>query len=643
MDKKQLLAFGLIFLVFIGFQIFMRPSEEQLAAQKRYQDSLSEVYQKKMAAEAEQTRIQDSLRNIQNGNFDISQVDSAQLANYVGQFGKFSNCAVGENQTVLLQNDKIKVSLSTKGAQISNVEILNYKTYDGEPLNVVREDPQNEMSLDFFNEAYAISSKKLYFKYMGNDSELTATEQSPVRAVFRAYVDSVSWLEFAYSLKNDSYLLDYDVTFHNLDNVINRNSSYLNFTWNQFLPVLERGNKWESQHSGLYYKYENEDAESLSLTSDSDEQTLVGGTKWIAYKGQFFSSVLIAKTNFPSSKVAFKNVDVNTNKNFKYMVSSIDFSVADTTRAMCFYFGPNQYKILNNVVLDSQAEDEKELGLEELVPLGWFGIISKWIIIPLFNWLGSFISSYGIIILIMTIIIKIVIFPLTRKSYKSSASMRVLKPQIDEISKKYPKPEQAMEKQKAVMALYQRVGISPMGGCLPLLLQMPILIAMFNFFPSSIELRQQAFLWATDLSSYDSILDLPFTIPFYGNHVSLFTLLMAAAMIVSTKINSSQMDTGQSMAGMKMMMYFMPVMMVCWFNDYSSGLSYYYFLSNIITILQMWIIRKTLDEKAILAKLNSKAAKNSGKKKSGLMARLEEAQRRQMEIMKEQQKKGKRR
>jgi YidC/Oxa1 family membrane protein insertase len=325
------------------------------------------------------------------------------------------------------------------------------------------------------------------------------------------------------------------------------------------------------------------------------------------------------------------------------MVSSIDFSVADTTRAMCFYFGPNQYKILNNVVLDSQAEDEKELGLEELVPLGWFGIISKWIIIPLFNWLGSFISSYGIIILIMTIIIKIVIFPLTRKSYKSTASMRVLKPQIDEISKKYPKPEQAMEKQKAVMALYQRVGISPMGGCLPLLLQMPILIAMFNFFPSSIELRQQAFLWATDLSSYDSILDLPFTIPFYGNHVSLFTLLMAAAMIVSTKINSSQMDTGQSMAGMKMMMYFMPVMMVCWFNDYSSGLSYYYFLSNIITILQMWIIRKTLDEKAILAKLNSKAAKNSGKKKSGLMARLEEAQRRQMEIMKEQQKKGKRR
>jgi len=288
---------------------------------------------------------------------------------------------------------------------------------------------------------------------------------------------------------------------------------------------------------------------------------------------------------------------------------------------------------------------QDDLGLQELVPLGWgiFGWINRIAIIPLFNWLGSFISSYGLIILIMTVIIKVVIFPLTYKSYKSTASMRVLKPQIEEINKKYPKQEQAMEKQQAVMALYRKVGISPMGGCLPLLLQMPILIAMFNFFPASIELRQQGFLWATDLSSYDSILDLPFSIPWYGDHVSLFTLLMAVAMVVSTKINSSQMDTGsQQMPGMKMMMYLMPVMMVFWFNDYSSGLSYYYFLSNIITIIQMIIIRRTIDEEEILKKLNSKAAKNAGKKKSGFMARLEEAQRRQLEEMKKQQNKKRR-
>jgi len=631
MDKNTLIGIVLCIAVFIGFSLYNRPTPEQLQAQKRQRDSAMAAYQEKIQQEASQNRLRDSVLKLEEGLSENIAADSAVRENYARQFGKFASCAFGENKEVVLENNKIKVTFKTKGAAISSVEIFDYKTYSGEELMVVKPDPLNEMNIDFFSGSQAISTKKLFFKPYQTDSNALS---------FRAEVDNNSYLEFRYKLPNDSYLMNFEISFHNLGNVINKTSSYIDFTWNQALPVLERGNKWESQHSGLYYKYEDEGSEYLSLTSDDDKKNLNGFTKWIAYKGEFFSSVLLAETNFYNAEVSFRNV--NTNNNFKFLTSRVGFSVSDTVKSMAFYFGPNKFKILKDVVYQRGEVSQDDLGLQELVPLGWgiFGWINRIAIIPLFNWLGSFISNYGIIILIMTIIIKLVIFPLTYKSYKSTASMRVLKPQIDEINKKFPKQEQAMQKQQAVMDLYRKVGISPMGGCLPLLLQMPILIAMFNFFPASIELRQQSFLWATDLSSYDSILDLPFSIPWYGDHVSLFTLLMAAAMIVSTKINSSQMDTGgQQMPGMKMMMYFMPVMMVFWFNDYSSGLSYYYFLSNIITIIQMYVIRRTIDENAILEKLNSKAAKNAGKKKSGFMARLEEAQRKQMEAMKKQQNK----
>ena len=631
MDKNTLIGIVLCIAVFIGFSLYNRPTPEQLQAQKRQRDSAMAAYQEKIQQEASQNRLRDSVLKLEEGLSENIAADSAVRENYARQFGKFANCAFGENKEVVLENNKIKVTFKTKGAAISSVEIFDYKTYSGEELMVVKPDALNEMNIDFFSGSQAISTKKLFFKPYQTDSNALS---------FRAEVDNNCYLEFRYKLPNDSYLMNFEISFHNLGNVINKTSSYIDFTWNQALPVLERGNKWESQHSGLYYKYEDEGSEYLSLTSDDDKKNLNGFTKWIAYKGEFFSSVLLAETNFYNAEVSFRNV--NTNNNFKFLTSRVGFSVSDTVKSMAFYFGPNKFKILKDVVYQRGEVSQDDLGLQELVPLGWgiFGWINRIAIIPLFNWLGSFISNYGIIILIMTIIIKLVIFPLTYKSYKSTASMRVLKPQIDEINKKFPKQEQAMQKQQAVMDLYRKVGISPMGGCLPLLLQMPILIAMFNFFPASIELTQQSFLWATDLSSYDSILDLPFSIPWYGDHVSLFTLLMAAAMIVSTKINSSQMDTGsQQMPGMKMMMYFMPVMMVFWFNDYSSGLSYYYFLSNIITIIQMYVIRRTIDENAILEKLNSKAAKNAGKKKSGFMARLEEAQRKQMEAMKKQQNK----
>ncbi len=648
MDKNTLIGILLIIAIFVGFSIYTSPSQEQREAMKRQRDSIALVNQQRMEAERLMQLREDSIAKIQAAADTLENSDSAKAAAYASMFGKFAGCANGESKDVVLENDKMIVTLTSKGAMIKTVQIKNYKTNSGDSLFIVKENANNELNLNFFSGNNAISTKDLYFSYQGTD-HMKAADDQQVSAVFRANVDDDSYLEFAYVL-GDNYLLDYNITLHKMEQVINMNSSFIDLTWNQYLPILEAGQMWETRNSDLCYKFVDEDPESLGGTiggwfsggsNEAKNEKLSASTKWIAYKGQFFSSVLISHESFANATVSM--TPQRGNGQLKYMTSTIAVPANNTENRMTFYFGPNKYKVLSNIELDDDNADDLELG--DLVPLGgWFlGSINRYLIVPFFNFLGSFISSYGLIILILTITVKGLLFPLTLKSYRSSASMRVLKPQIEEINKKYPKPEQAMDKQRAIMALYQKAEISPMGGCLPMLLQMPFLIALFRFFPASIELRQESFLWSSDLSSFDSILDLPFSIPFYGDHVSLFALLMAGAMVFQTKISSSQMDTGQPMPGMKFMLYFMPVMMLCWFNDYSSGLTYYYFLSNIIAILQIIFVRNNIDEKAILAKLNSKMSKNSGKKKSGFMARLEEAQRRQMEMMKEQQKKkGKR-
>ena len=638
MDKNTLIGITLCIAIFIGFSIWNRPSEEQLAMQKHYRDSIAQVQQRQKEAEYLQSRLRDSIDRATATVGDLES-DSAKLAQYTAQFGKFAPAATGSSRDIVLSNNNMIVTLSTKGAMIKSVQLKGYKTNSGDSLFVMKRDAQNEINLDFFAGNNAISTKNLFFTYTGSDYE-SATSDTPGKAVFRAMVDENSWLEFAYSLANDSYILDYNITFHNLNNVVNQNSSFIDLTWNQFLPVLERGNTWEYNNSGICYKYHGDDVEEVGLTGDHAAERLAGSTDWIAYKGQFFSSILISKSTFPNAQIEVQKS--SSHDNLKYTASRIALPSNAVVDSMAFYFGPNKFKILKEI----QLAEGDDLDLEDIVPLGWsiIGVCNRYLIIPLFNWLGSFISSYGLIILLMTLTVKLVLLPLTYKSYKSTAAMRVLKPQVEELNKKFPKQEDAMKKQQATMELYRKAGVSPMGGCLPMLLQMPVLIALFRFFPASIELRQQSFLWSDDLSAYDSILDFGFNIPFYGDHISLFALLMAGAMLLQTKI-SGQMDSGQQMPGMKLMMYMMPVMMLLWFNDYSSGLTYYYFLSNIIAILQIVFIRNNMDEAAILAKLNAKVAKNSGKKKSGFLARLEEAQRKQMQMLEEQNKKkgGKRR
>ncbi|PLX11297.1 MAG: membrane protein insertase YidC, partial [Marinilabiliales bacterium] len=339
----------------------------------------------------------------------------------------------------------------------------------------------------------------------------------------------------------------------------------------------------------------------------------------VSYQHQFFSSILVADNFLANGIIEYKSFEEG-DKYLKYFESTIGLPFEFTSESsvpLSFYFGPNHFNTLK----------QYELGFEKIIPLGKsiFGWINRFVIIPAFNFLDNFITNYGLIILILTILIKLVLFPLTYKSYLSTAKMRVLKPEIDEISKKFPKKEDAMKKQQATMAMYKKVGVNPMGGCIPMAIQFPILIAMFRFFPASFELRQKAFLWADDLSSFDSIIDLPFTIPQYGDHVSLFTILMAIALIFSSKLNTGQMnDANQQMPGMKFMMtYMMPVMLLFIFNSYSSGLSYYYFLSNVITLGQTLFIRRFVDDEALLKKLHDN--KKKPVKKSKWQERLEAA------------------
>ena len=422
------------------------------------------------------------------------------------------------------------------------------------------------------------------------------------------------FMEYRYTLKYNSYMVDFDVQLREMNQYIAANQTYLNFAWEFDVPRQERPSRFgEDRYTNINYKFYEDDVDELSKNK-SDEEDLTTRVKWIGFKQLFFNSTIIADEFFPNAFVRSEKFEENPEylANFHADIAIPYNGVDNENFNMQFYFGPNHYQTLRQYDVD----------LERLVYLGYAIVrpVNKYLIIPLFNFLNKYITNFGIIILLLTVLIKTALFPFTYKSYMSQAKMRALKPEIDELNKKFSK-DKAMEKQQATMALYKKAGVNPMGGCLPMLLQFPILIAMFFFYPNSIELRQESFLWATDLSTYDSILELPFTIPFYGDHVSLFCLLMTVTTVVSTRLNQ-QATTSQGMPGMKTMMYIMPLMFLFILNNYSSGLSYYYFLANIITIGQTYVIRSFVDEKKIRAQLQ--ANKKKPVKKSKFQKRLEE-------------------
>lgn len=545
------------------------------------------------------------------------------------KYKAFAGKLGGENVEKVMENDLMRVTFSSRGGRVSQVELKNYKTELTTPETPIRL---------FRNESDGYSFVLTTADQRLNTSEFnfTPVAESDTAMLMKLELADGAWWGIRYSMQPGSYLVRMQVVQEGMASVLPASTATMGFHWHQTLGRNEKGRTFEERNSSIRYKYAGEGPEELSSSKDDSEE-LTGRVRWVAFTNQFFSSVLMAKDYFSAVRLDSKVLKEADWLKDMDAAAELPYSVADGAAAdFCFYFGPNDYPLLSDI--DDTIYPDEDMDLTSLVPLGWglFRWINQIIVIPVFDFLGRYIANYGIIILLLTLFIKLILFPFTYKSYKSQARMRVLAPEITAINEKYPGQENAMKRQQETMALYSRAGASPMSGCLPMLLQMPVLIAMFSFFPSAIELRGQSFLWAHDLSAPDFICTLPFTIPFYGNQVSLFCLLMTIANVVYTTFTMQNQPGGQSMPGMKWMMYLMPVMFLFFFNDYASALSYYYLLSLLITIIQTTVTRHFVDEKKVRAEMEANARKP--RKKSGFMARLEAAQKQQEAAMRAQAK-----
>ncbi|MDR0732474.1 MAG: membrane protein insertase YidC [Dysgonamonadaceae bacterium] len=624
MDKNTVIGFILIFFVVIGFSYLNRPSPEQ-GARQRHLDSMA-IVERQQAAQPMPVAAETPE---DNDNLSDSVVENRLVALY----GDFATAAQGEETFITLENEYLTLRLSTKGGCVYSAQLKKYTNYEDKPLILFDKDEAYFSATLITANNRIVNTGDLYFE---------TAEQTPLSATFRLKTGDAAYLDFVYKLHPDDYIVDFNIVPHNLHNHVSSQTGALDLTWKQKIRQQEKGRKFEERYTQLFYKYLSDNVENLKETKD-DSKAVSNKLKWIGYKDQYFSSALIAKESFGAAQL-----DSRYFKNGEYLKdysasTSVDFDIRSNQPVeLSYFFGPNDYNLLKSY--DKTKFEGQDLQLEKLVYLGWslFRSINKWIIIPVFDWLIGSIAGVGLAILLLTLIVKTVLFPLVYKSLMSSAKMRVMKPQIEAITAKYPGQENAMKRQQQTMELYRQVGINPMSGCVPMLIQMPILLALFWFFPSAIELRHQSFLWAKDLATYDAIIQWNTYIPFisdsFGNHLSLFCLLMTAVNVIYTKYNMDQANTGQEqMPGMKMMMYIMPVFMMFFLNSYSSGLNYYYFISTLITILQTVAFRYFLNEKDLLAKLEANK-KNPSKKKSGFMARLEEAQRKQQAMLREQQK-----
>ena len=593
-----------------GFTWYQSRQYQEQAAVQAQLDSIARVEQ--MAAMA-----MDSVKKAQ-GAVEGTSAKVSVIPAYKDTM--LTSARMAEAAIYRLANDKIEVEFTSRGAQPYSVKINDYKSYDSTDLYLIRPDMSR----------YDI---KLYAGENINtkDFNFEVVEHSDSVIVMRLPFSNGGYIQQRYALTAGSYSLYNELSLVGMDGIVPRNVSMLDIDWNVVIPRLEKGYRYEKQYSMLdFYFTGDKKPEQIARGKDGSERVDTK-VKWFAFQQQFFSAIMTSENEFASADFAVKyfNED-DPSRNLMACSAKLrsDFNIAsgDVVLPYEFYFGPNDYSTLKKY-------DQK---YEKIIPLGgWLvGWISRFVIIPCFNFLGKFISNYGLIILLMTIIIRVVISPLTIKSYKSSAKMQVLKPEIDQLNKKYPNEKDAMKKQQAMMDLYRKAGISPMGGCLPMLLQMPILFAMFRFFPACIDLRQQKFLWADDLSAYDSIWDFGVNVPLLGDHLSLFALLMAVTMFFYSKMTSSQMSDDPNMAGMKFMsVWMMPIMMFFICNNLSSALSYYYLLSNIFTMAQTWYIRKfVVTEDRVRAEMVANA--NKPKQKSKWQQRLEEAQKMQEQMQK---------
>lgn len=551
------------------------------------------------------------------------------------QYRGFARYLQGTDTSVKLENDLIAVDLSTKGGMIARAELKKYDSYRGGNVVVCNKD----------NDNYSFILNSTDREFDTRDFYFTPVQESDSTVLMSLDLGGGASFGLRYTLAPDSYVVKLDVVQKGMESVIPSSVVTMDFLWHQKMIRQEKGRMFEERNSAIYYKYAGGSVENLSEAKNDDEE-VNERIKWIGFKNQFFSMAFVAKTHFNRADLKSQVLDKLNPEYLKEMdaVASVDYSAANSNPASFdILVVPNLYPLLSDLSDDLQPGDD--LNLTRLIPLGWtlFRWINTWIVIPVFEILGKWFTNYGIIILLLTIFIKIIIFPFTYKSYMSQAKMRLLNPEIQAINEKYPGQENAMTRQQKTMELYSRAGANPMAGCLPMLLQMPVLIAMFTFFPSCIELRGESFLWAKDLSAPDAIIswtaNIPLVTEYFGNHISLFCLLMTATNIIYTKITMASQASSNAMPGMKWMMYLMPLMFLVFFNNYAAGLSYYYFLSLLITIIQTYVFRHVVSEEKMRAKM-AEAAKKP-RKKSGFMARLEEAQRQQQAALREQQKRQK--
>ena len=616
MDKNTLVGFVLIGAVLIGFSYWNRPSQEEMERAQRYQDSIQTAQ-----LEAARLEAQAAAESVQ-----ALTLDSTSL---------FFGANKGTEQFTTLENNLVKVTFSNKGGRVVSATLKDYKNQQGEPLTLFNEE-ESALNFAFEGKNENILTEDMFFQ---------PTHVTDSTVTMRLQTTGAGYIDFAYRLLPDAYMVNFDIRAVGMQNFFPAALKTVNIDWFQRARQQEKGYDFEQRYTSLTYKPVDDGPDYLSEMKD-DKESFDEAIEWIAFKNQFFSSVLIANQDFDNvtldSKIQEKGSGYMKSYNAE-MTTFFDPTGKEATQLQ-MYLGPNHFKTLlatNDLVINQEEDPE----LEDLVYLGWplLRQINRWFTINLFDWLSGWGLNMGLVILLMTIIVKAIVYPATYKSYISSAKMRVLKPYIQKINEKYPNQEDALKKQQETMQLYSEYGVSPMGGCLPMLIQMPVFMALFFFVPNAIELRQQSFLWAPDLSAYDDLLNWGFNIPLLGDHISLFCLLFSVTNILNTWYMMKQQDTGQQqMPGMKIMMYLMPVMFIFIFNNYSSGLNYYYFISGLISILIMMVLRKTTDENKLLAILEANKAKikqqrgNKGTQ-GGLMAKLEALQKEQERLQKERQ------
>lgn len=609
MDKNQVIGITmlvLMFWVYIEFFAPEPPKPEEITTTEQVVEGTSPTSSMDSTSSPEITETPDSILQAQK----------------IAQFGAFADASTGEEREVIIENEDIQVTFSTLGGSISGVLLKKHKTYLGEPL-ILSDKGNLQISKILSSQGKPIDLKDLFFSTAM--SSRTVSADDTLRILYTLKLGDSQYVEQEYSIASSGYQIGYNINLVGLDNLIDNQDLIL--TWKNHAKRVEADLTDARNRTMIQYYTLSKEINDLSSTGPELLQDQFSeGIKWASLKQKFFTQAIIAKNGFRAGEFnsSFNPLDTTIVReaNLSLIYPIGDLKTGQT--ALSFYFGPNNYQIMKKVTD----------GFSENVDLGWniFAFINKFLVVPLFNWLENYIANYGIIIIILVIIIKIILFPLSYKAYMSMAKTKVLKPELDEIKEKYPDDMQKAQAEQ--MQMYQKAGINPLSGCIPMLLQMPILFALFNFFPNSIELRQKSFLWAHDLSTYDSILDLPFNIPMYGDHISLFTILMTASTVLYTWSNS-QMTTVQG--PMKTMQYFMPVMFMVFLNSYSAGLTFYYFVANIVTFGQQAIIRRFVDEGKIRNMIEQNKKKNANKKQSPFMSRLQDAMKTAEEQRRKQQ------